>query len=285
VASPEATALRYGEWLDYKIVERGIVPPDLAAAWGAPASAGRAYTICQPASGAAIFLRFVQGKPHPDYRPLRSFGWAAIEICVTDVLAVNDRMLRSPFEIIGPPRRLDGLPTIFPMQIRGPDQEIVFLTQIDGDLPDQDLPRAATLIDKLFILVLACSDMKVSLAWFRAALRLDPGRDIALEYAVLSDAFGLPQATKHLIATVTHERDVFLEVDQYPNAATTRPAHPGELPTGIAMATVLTPDIDAITAEWITAPARRQGALYAGQMAGTVRGPDGSLVEVVAMPG
>ena len=41
----------------------------------------------------------------------------------------------SPFEIIGPPREIDGVPAIYPLQVRGPDEEIVYLTQIRADLP------------------------------------------------------------------------------------------------------------------------------------------------------
>ena len=88
---PEAAAARYGTWFDYTIAERGVVDPALAAAWQAPASAGRRFVVCQPASGAEIFLRFVEGPLVAGYRPLRSFGWAAIELCVQDVLAVAAR--------------------------------------------------------------------------------------------------------------------------------------------------------------------------------------------------
>jgi len=159
----------------------------------------------------------------------------------------------------------------------------VFLTQIDGDLPDQDLPRASSLIDKLFILVLACSDIAATSRWFGDVLRLHPGRDIELEYGVLSDAFALPRGTKHRIATITHGRDVFLEVDQYPQDSVMRPCHAGELPPGISMATLLTPDISALQAEWIAAPRHLDGPIYGGMRSGTVRAPDGSLVEVVGL--
>ena len=188
VPDPEATAARYGEWLDYSVVERGVVPHDLAVAWGCPASAGRTFVVCRPASGADVFIRFVQGDPPADYRPLRTFGWAAIEICTRDTIAVNARMERSPFEIIGPPRELDGMPAIFPMQVKGPDQEIVYLTQIRQNLPAYDLPRADALIDKLFILVLACSDMQASLDWFETVLKLSPGRSMDIVYTMIAKA-------------------------------------------------------------------------------------------------
>src|SRR5690606_18824638 len=98
----------------------------------------------------------------PEYAPLRTFGWAAIEICVQDTLTTFARMSEPdcPFEVIGPPRELDGMPMIFPMQVKGPDGEIVYLTQIRSDPPGMALPRAESAIDRLFILVLACSDLQ-----------------------------------------------------------------------------------------------------------------------------
>jgi hypothetical protein len=237
--------------------------------------------VAAPASGADVFLRFIDGEVPLDYRPLRTFGWAAIEICVQDVLAVNARMLESPFEIIGPPKKLDGLPTIFPMQVKGPDQEIVFLTEINGDPPDQILPRAASLIDKLFILVLACSDLGASTRWFAEHVTLDPGRELDLVYSVINSAFDLPDDTKHTLLTMTHERDVFLELDQYPAQTTVRPQTKGALPPGIAIASFIHPAFDTLSGAWIAPPVVRAGPLYGGRRVGCMKAPDGTLVEVV----
>ncbi len=278
----EASAERYVRWLDYSVVERGIVPADLAIAWGAPASMGRRYVVLQPASGAEVFVRFVEGDVPADYAPLRTYGWAAIEICVQDTLAVNERMERSPFEIIGPPKQLDGLPAIFPMQVRGPDAEIVYLTQIRSDLPDYDLPRAASLIDKLFILVMACSDMGTSMRWFDETLGIKAGREMEIVYSMINKAFGLQDDAKHRLATGIHGRDCFLEFDQYPAAATVRPCETGALPPGIAMTSLFHPDFDAIRGDWIAPPTVREGALYGGRRSGVLRAPDEILVEVIA---
>ncbi len=279
----DAAAAHYAKWLDYQVVETGLVDAELAASWGAPASAGRKQAVLQPASGAEVFIRFVEGEVPSGYRPLRTYGWAAIEICVQDTLAVNARMEASPFQIIGPPKELDGLPAIFPMQVRGPDDEIVYLTQIRSDLPDYDLPRADSLIDKLFILVLACSDMDASARWFRDTLGIQHGREMEIIYSMINNAFDLPTDTRHRLATGIHERDCFLEFDQYPDAATARPGDPNALPPGVAMTTLLHPDIDAIPGEWIAAPAVRIGPVYGGRRAGVLQAPDGTRVEVVAL--
>jgi len=283
VADVARSAATYAEWLDYTVVEQGPLADDLAAAWGAPASAGRASAVMAPASGANIFIRFVEGDPVPDYQPLRTHGWAAIEICVEDVLAVNARMEKSPFEIIGPPREIEGLDSIYPMQVKGPDGEIVYFTQIRSDLPAFRLPRAKSLIDHLFILVLACSDMRASIKWFEDTTNLSLGRTMEIKYTMLANAFGTPEDELHEICTIVHDKDVFLELDQYPPAATPRPGHAGALAPGVSIATLTTPDIDAVAGDWLTPPTPRQGAIYGGARTGVLRGLDGELVELVAL--
>ncbi len=284
VADPEATAARYGQWLDYVVVERSRVDPDLAASWRAPASAGRDMVVCRPSSGADVFLRFVQGEPPADYRPLRTFGWAALEICVSDTLAVAERMAASPFEVIGPPRELDGMPEIFPMQVRGPDDEIVYLTQIRRQPQGVRLAQAQSLIDRLFILVLASAGLTATRAWFAERLGLTVHGEVAIRYTMISKAFGLPEDTKHAIATAGHEIDTFLEFDQYPQGATPRPCGMDQLPPGVAIATLLHPDLDAVAAPFVTPPSVREGAVYGGRRCGVVRTPDAALVELIEAP-
>ncbi|MEC3911445.1 VOC family protein [Sphingobium sp. CR2-8] len=283
VVDLDAAKARFGQWLDYAVVEEGTVPADLAAAWGAPASAGRRYAVMQPASGAEVFLRFVEGDPVSDYLPIRSYGWAAIEICVQDVLAVNDRMLspQAPFPVIGPPTKIAGIDTIYPMQVRGPDQETLYFTQILTDAPDSGLPRAGSLIDKLFILVLACPDMRATADWFARTLKLDMTSPMAIRYSMISLAFGLPISDLHEIVTAKYQGDVFLEFDQYPQGTVSRPAHEGALPPGVSICTLFHPDFDALDADWFTAPVVRDGPLYAGRRVGVLKTPEGALLEVM----
>ncbi len=276
----------YCEWLDYSLEERGELDPALAASWGSPAAAGRPYAVIRPASGHDIFIRFVENRIHPDYQALRTFGWAAIEVCVQDVLKVNERMFQSPFEIIGPPREIDGLPAIYPMQVKGPDQEIVYFTQIREDLPAFDLPRADAMIDRLFILVMACSDMAASLEWLEQHADFAIGRErMEIVYTMLANAFGTPLDELHAISTMVHGKDVFLELDQMPPQATTRPHYDGELPQGVAIGTFVHPDFDAIVEKnsglWISEPAIHDSAVYDGKRAGTLRALDGTLIELV----
>lgn len=279
-----ATITRFATWLDYTVVEQGTVSVDLAASWGSPSSTGRHYAVCRPASGADVFLRFIEGDPVLAYLPIRSYGWAAIEICVQDVLKVNDRMLQpgSPFPVIGPPTKIAGIDTIYPMQVRGPDQETLYFTEITTTASDSGLPRAGSLIDKVFILVLACPDLCATVDWFARTLNLGMTDPMAIRYSMLAEAFDLPITDLHEIVTAKWEGDVFLEFDQYPKATVPRPTHPGALPPGVSICTLTYPAFDALAVDWITPPVVRHGPLYGGRLVGTARTPESALLEIVA---
>ncbi len=267
---PDATARRYARWFGYRAVEAGSIAPALAESWGAPAMAGRRYAVVAPASGANVYLRFVAGEIPADYVPLRSFGWGAIELCVQDVRAEFETMQDSPFTIIGPPKALDGAPAIWPMQVQGPDGEIIFLTEIRADEPQARLPRAACAVDCLFIAVLACADIAATRAWFAETLGLDGAPDFELAYTSLSRAFGMPAESRHKIAVLGHDGDAFLQIDQYPAAATRRPMKAGELPPGVSIVSFA-----------IAAAQGGDDRVYGGAPSRVVRTPDGALVEII----
>ncbi len=275
----------YCRWLEYSVVETGNISRDLAKSWNAPKTAGAPYSVLQPASGANVFIRLIEQPPRDDYAPLISYGWTAIEICNQDTLAVNERMESSPFEIIGPPRELDGMPSIFPMQVKGANDEIIYLTEIRGDQPSYDLPRAQSFIDKLFILVLGCSDMEATGRWMETNLLLDQGTPIDMTYTMLSKAFEQPIETKYKISTLQHERDVFIQIDDLPLAAKPRARHEGMLPPGMSIGTFIHPEFDRVYEInkdlWVTPPTIRSGKVYDGKRTGTLMAPDGTLIEII----
>ncbi len=286
VADLDRSVELYCTWLDYTLEERGSVDRALAGSWGSPSATGARCAVLRPASGHDIFIRLVETPGRPEFRALTTYGWSAIEICVQDVLKTHERMLESPFEIIGPPSEIDGLPSIFPMQVKGPDEEIVYLTQIRDDLADFDLPRADTLIDRLYMLVMACSDMKASLDWMSHHLDIDIGRDeLAIVHTLLARAFDLPEEDPHTISTMVHGKDVFLELNQLPSLAGTRPGIRNHLPPGVAIGTFRIPDFELVLERneglWITVPANHASAVYGGKRSGTLRAPDNTLVEVL----
>ena len=74
---------------------------------------------------------------------------------------------------------------------------------------------------------------------------------------------------------------MFLELDQYPDAAITRPRHDGMLVPGCAIGTLYHPDFDALPGPWLTPPTVRDGEVYKGKRVGVLKDPDGTLIEMV----
>lgn len=277
-----ASLRAYQEWLDYEILEQGSLASELALSWGTPRMQGASYAVLGPASGAQIFVRLIEAPPVDDFVPLTTYGWAALEFCVTDVLATHERMHKSPFEVIGPPRKIPGLDAIHPMQVRGLDGEICYFTQINSDLPEFFLPRAGCAIDHLFINVLASSNMQATQAWLVNELGLSLGREhMEIEYTMLAKAFGKPLDETYLISTLVHDRDIFLEVDQMPPEAGPRPRHDGMLAPGISITTLRVPSLEAIGALPVTPAEMHEGVIYAGKASMTVADPDGALFELL----
>jgi len=281
VGDVAAAAARYVEWMDYRVVEQGEVDDALAALWLAPASKGKPYALLEPASGASTFLRLVEGTPVADYEPIRSYGWAAIELCVTDVEAVHERMKASPFEVIGPPKNLDGFATVKPMQVRGDDKEIVYLTQMLVSGPEHGLPTAQSLVDRPFIMVLACPDLRKSAAWVKDVLGLEVIEPVAIQYSMISKSFALPEGQKVELVTGKWQGEVFIELDQYPQQATPRTGVAGELVPGVAMTTMIHPDFARLDGHWAVEPIVLQGPLYEGRRVGMLTTPEGALLEVI----
>ncbi|WP_246263180.1 VOC family protein [Parasphingopyxis algicola] len=283
VATPDldAALADYEGILGLKLIERGALPDDLAASWGVPASAGRPTAILQPQSGAPCFIRLVEQPDHPDFMPTRTHGWAAYELTVQDVFGWPDRLQGSGFDIVGPPKELEGLPFFVPMQVTGRGKEMIYLNEVRENTPSSDLPHAQSPTDHIFIVILATPDRAATVAWYRERLGLDEGDTYTLEYSMINDAFGLPAGTQSDLTMVQNDRLPIVEVDDYPAEATDRARHDGMLPPGNAMVTLAVDDLDALACEWITPPTARQGPLYDGRRAATVIGPAGELLELV----
>lgn len=281
VANLRRSIDNYTRFLDYNVIEEGSIENELASSWNVPNTAGCLYAVLRPASQAEVFLRFIEQPLVRGYLPLRSYGWNAIEICVQDVLEVNERMLNSPFEIIGPPNKIPGLDAIHPMQVKGPDNEIIYFTQINDDLPEYNLPRAESPIDKLFIIVAGCSNMSLSAAWMEQKCGLQFGRHMKIPYTMLAKAYGTPLDQLYDICTMVHDNDVFLELDQYPDSAISRVRHLGTLPPGCAIGTFWHPNIESLPGPWLSEPRMIDGAIYKGKRVGVLTDPDDLLVEIV----
>lgn len=280
IGAPDLTPVedRYTTWLDYEVAERGIVPEALAASWGAAASAGRRYIMLGPNSGEDVFIRAVEIDPVPNFKTLTSHGWAAIEITVSDVDVVMKKLEGAPFRVIGWPRALTGGSPIRAMQVVGPGEEVLYLTGNTGDRANSNHPEPKTLIDRVFIMVLAGPDLPALKKFYLETFRLGDQGDLSFPVGVLSHAQGLPADHNYdLSVLVASERGNKLELDQYEPKFGARPGPADQLPPGVAMATFEADNLENLNVDFITPPAPH----YDGYMAGTFIGPAGERTELV----
>lgn len=275
-------ALRgYRDVLGLDVVQTGMLPLDLAQSWGAPASLGARYAVLQPTSGNPCWFRLVEQPDHAQFKPTTTYGWGAFECTVEDVFGWPARLEGSNFEIVGQPKPLPGMDAFVPMQVLGPGREMVYLNQVFGDMDQTDLPRAASLTDRIFIAILGAPDRAEACRWYQERLGLNLGDTYEIPYQMINQAFDLPEDTITAMTMVQSARLPIVEVDGYPPEARQRARHAGMLPPGNALVTLAMRDLDMCKIDWIAPPANRQGPLYEGSRAGTTIGPAGELLELV----
>ncbi|MCU0891023.1 MAG: hypothetical protein MUE77_04595 [Sandarakinorhabdus sp.] len=276
----QALAAYHGT-LQLDLVHQGPLPADLAASWGCPASAGAAHAVLRPRSGAPCWLRLVEQPPVADFKPTTTFGWGAFELSVEDVFGWPARLAGSDFTIVGQPKQLPGMDAFVPMQALGPGQEMIYLNQVFGNMATTDLPKARSITDQIFIVILATPDRVATCGWYARNLGLDQADTYELPYQMINAAFGLPETHVSALTMVQAGRMPIVEVDDYPPQARPRPRHAGMLPPGNALVSLAMTSLDACDVAWISPPAHRDGPLYEGRRAATCIGLAGELLELV----
>lgn len=254
-------AAAYRDHLDYRGGATTLVDEAQAQAWRCPAAAGCRTATLRPASGDATFIRFVESTVGQPVEPLAMLGWSAAEIVVQDLDAVATRIEESPFRVLAPPAVLDFEFTdrIRAMQVAGPAGEVLYLTEIDGVIPGFELPHAHSLVDRVFVGVLATFALERSAAWYAELAGAAASPPMAARVAAISDALGLDPETRYRLRTLALPHASLMELDEFPAASTkARPLAACGLPAGIAMLT------------------------FASDRHAVLNGPDGELVELVA---
>lgn len=285
LCAPDLTAIEaaYTTYLNYRVAERGQVSEALAGHWHAPALAGRDFLLLQPASGAEVYLRFVQAEPVPGYAPLKTYGWNATEILVQNPDALAERLADSPFQIIGPPRNLSSSEHIRAMQVLGPAQELLYLTYVAPDEPAFNLGTAQTEVDRVFIVVVGGTDLAALRQFYGEQLHMPVTAPFNVRVSVLSQAHGLDSEQLHPLALAQMSGKFLVELDQYPAGTVDRPCRLGELPPGVAIVSFGVKSLAALDVSWLSAPQVLLESPYRNRRAGFLRGPAGELIELVEL--
>ncbi|MEM6682989.1 MAG: hypothetical protein AAF607_12200 [Pseudomonadota bacterium] len=278
VADTQAWAEHYREHLGYQTRAERSVTEEEAIGWGTPGVAGRKMVILQAQSGQGPVLRSVEQADYEPPAPFRTLGWNAAELIVEDIYALADTLAGSPFKIIGPPQVLDFDFTdkISAMQVVGPDQEVLYLTSVAGDVPGFDLPQAQSFVGHAFITILGGESLDSLGAFFLQRFGRSAGPAITTKIGVLANAYGHDPAQTYDISTVALPGSCVVEIDAFPPEATLRSPPPGLLPGPMALVSYLVDDLSPYETEAI-------GPVYPNDhgKALTLSGPAGALFELV----
>jgi hypothetical protein len=235
----------YSELLEYRVTDRNQVSDAEAQAWNAPATAGAQSLSMRPATGDDFEFRFVAGPAYADYVPLTSWGWNASEIMVQNVDALASRFENSLFEIVGEPRNLSFSDDIRAMQLRGPADEIVYLTEFKNPVPGLSVPTARSAVDRTFIVILGGASMDELQDFYNATFGVPKAPVVESRVTMLSKALDVSIETLYPIAAMALEGESLIEADEMPAQVGQRAAQEGHLPPGIALVGF---DCDAIPA-------------------------------------
>ena len=238
-----------------------------ARAWQLPGAEGCRTITLYPASGARSFVRFIESATVKPSRPLTNTGWTAVELVVQDLDALAAGLADGPFRVIGPPAVLDFEFTdqLRAMQVVGPAGEVLYLTEIGGDIPGFELPVAHSPVDRIFVAVLGTRRLKQAAGFYAVHTVNQPGPPIDARVRVLAAAHGLPFDATFRLQTFALPASTLIEIDDLP-ATTTQPSPVSRcgLPAGIAIMTF-------------------GDGEYCG-FSPLVRGSDGELIELSPVP-
>lgn len=272
----------YHRFLGYHVVERGALPASLATLWRRPGLAGRRYALALPEGKGTGYLRFIESKLDPTYRPFRHMGWNAAELMVQDTDACAARLAKSPFRIIGPPADLSFSDKIRAMQISGPSGEVLYLTSFKEKLPAFDTPDAKHFIDRTFIVIVGGPSVAALSQFYTSKLGVAPAPVIPSVISVLSNAHDLPPDTRHDIAALVLHGQSFIETDTMPLGTLPRSSHGDELPPAISMVSFGIDSLNLTNMTFLAPPVSLDLAPYAGRSAALCIGAGGELIELIS---
>ncbi len=235
--APDLAAVEdaYSRFLGYRVVQRGPLNATQAKAWNCPADAAAETLLMAPAAADDFLFRVVQSPAVDDYLPFGSFGWNAAEIIVRDVDALAERLVDSPFEIVGEPQDLSFSEDIRAMQILGPGKELLYLTQFKRAVPGLDVPAARCDVDRTFIVILGGPSMDDLQHFYADRFQVPKAPAVESRVKGMSAAFGLDPEHRYPIAALPLAGQCLIEVDQMPDQAQARRGHAGRLPPGISV--------------------------------------------------
>ena len=209
----------YTHYLHQQVAQTGVLDEDTATAIGYEQLTGNRCWILANQQG-KCWLQVVEERSAGSRASLHTYGWLAMEVLVADVDQLAANLVESPFEVLRPPADLDVSDKIRACQVRGPAGEILYLTQVTGEVPPFDLPTCEAPVDHLFIPVLSTPSRERSLEQY-STISGNEGISFDTRVTVVNQAREFDLERRHPVATLQLAGKALIEIDQI--ADTTAP--------------------------------------------------------------
>ena len=282
VPDPAASAAAIERCFGYRRVVDEPFDDGIAAAWKTPAMAGRASILVQPPDDSDSYVRLLAADAVAGYAPLKTFGWNAAELHVADVDALDRSLADSAFTKLGGPRDLTGNGAIVALQVKGPGDEVFYLTRIASPTMQKTYGATDARVGRLFIAVLGTHDVNATLDWYGAVCTATT-RPRTFAIRVLAAAHDLDPDTRFPITSACLAGRYRIEIDGYPPSATARPRDPGCLPPGLGLVSFRVASLDALPLELDIHAGPQAPPWFGGRIAVT-QGPSGEWLEFIETP-
>lgn len=284
----------YCDQLSHEVVEEGNLSASLANSWGAPALTNSTYCLLQPQYLSGLsktpisYLRLVQSASYQQPVPhATTYGWVAFEMNVREVFKLYRRIEKSAFRVVGVPKKMDGISNVIPMQVVGPDEEVLYLNQVLSSDDTTDLPITELEVESIFIATLACGDRDSCLNNYVSQINLEKGPSYEIRYSLINRAFGLDPETTTILDLLQAGRKPIIEVDDFPAQTQARPKPDNGLSLGNAILSLVVEDLDSldlsdtISDTIVDHDEESNGLFYDGARTQVFQGLDGELVELI----
>ena len=146
--------------------------------------------------------------------PFATPGWAAMEVLVADLDALFAQLPPS-FTLLNPPAALSFSEQIRAMQVAGPAGELIYFTEVSGEVPGFTLPTATQQVNQCFVMINAVTAIQTSIDFYAQLFNCQAPTAMAARVSILSRSNGLDEDHRHAIAPIALSPGQLFELDQW----------------------------------------------------------------------
>ena len=146
--------------------------------------------------------------------PFAAPGWSAMEVLVKDLDALFEE-LPAAFTVLNPPAALSFSDQIRAMQVAGPAGELIYFTEVSGQVPGFALPTPTRQVNQCFVMINAVTDIQQSIAFYAGLLQCEAPSPMPARVSILSRTNGLDEEHRHDIAPIALGPGQLFELDQW----------------------------------------------------------------------